>query len=155
MEIRLIDRDGNNEGVIDVDTALKRAQELSLDLVMVSSSDECSTCKIMDYSKYVFEKEKKSKRQHKRKIRTKEYSFQPTTEYHDIDIMINKCIKNLNKGHRILFLMKFTQRQRKHKEVGIEKLKYVEKKLNEVAIVEKKDETQNSISFLFINKPKD
>jgi translation initiation factor IF-3 len=109
----------------------------------------------MDYDKYVFEREKKAKRQHKRKIRTKEYSFKPSTEYHDIDIMVNKCIKNLDKGHRILFLVKFKQRQRDYKKNGIEKLKYIEKKLDEIAVVEKRNENHNSISYLFVNKPKD
>jgi len=142
-------------GIIGVEEALARATNQSIDLVLVSNTDILPVCKLMDYSKYLYEQEKKAKKQHKRKIHTKEYNFKPSTDYHDIDVMVKKCLKNLEKGHRILFSVRFSKREQHLKGLGLDKLKYVEQELKDIAVLEKQNKEPMSISFLFINKPKD
>lgn len=152
--MRLINTDGSNEGILSVDEAFEKACQLGNDLVVVNKDADIPVCKIIDFEKYEYEQEKRSKRQHKRQIKTKEYSFNPVTEYHDINTMIKKCLKNLEKGHRILFIIRFTKRYANLRKVGMEKMLHIEQELKDVAVVEKKKEVPSYISFLFVNKPK-
>ena len=86
LQVRVIDAQGENHGVISIDDALEIADEAGLDLVEVSPQVQPPVCKVLDYGKYKFEQEKKVKESRKKQklLKLKEIRMQPKIEKHDL-----------------------------------------------------------------------
>jgi len=112
--------------------ALKKAQDVSLDLVEVSPNAEPPVCRIMDFGKYKFENSKK-KQGAKKKQRLK---FRPRTEVGDYKTKLNKLTKFLESGDKTKVTMRFRGREFAHQELGMELLQRVVADLEEIANVE-------------------
>ncbi len=98
-EIQLITSQGENLGVKKTSEALRMAEDENLDLVEINPNQTPPICKIIDYSKYIYEKKKKQKKSKAKD--QKELRFSPVIEQHDIDVRIKKAEKFLNKGHNV------------------------------------------------------
>ncbi len=98
-EIQLITSQGENLGVKKTSEALKMAEDENLDLVEINPNQTPPICKIIDYSKYIYEKKKKQKKSKAKD--QKELRFSPVIEQHDIDVRIKKAEKFLSKGHNV------------------------------------------------------
>lgn len=138
-EVRLIDAEGNQVGVVPIGEALKQAEEASLDLVQVTDSDPI-VCKIMDYGKKVFE-DKKAKAAAKKKqkqVQIKEVKFRPGTEEGDYQVKLRNLIRFLENGDRGKITIRFRGREMAHQEIGMQLMNRVEKDIEELAQVEQR-----------------
>lgn len=102
-KILLIDADGENKGIIDTQIALRMAQDAGLDLVEISPNAEPPVCRIVDFSKYIYEQKKKKKEAAKKQVNKemKEFKFSPVIDQHDIDFKVARAKEFLAKGHNI------------------------------------------------------
>ena len=103
--VRLIGADGRQVGVVSIREALRRAEEQDLDLVEISPNVDPPVCRITDFSKYYFQKEKKAKEARKKQheVEVKEIKYGPNTEDHDYGFKKNNAIKFLQAAQRVKF----------------------------------------------------
>lgn len=136
--IRLIDADGGQVGVISLEEAKRAAFEKDLDLVEISPNAEPPVCRIMNYGKYRFEKNKKLQAAKKKQkiIQVKEIKFRPGTDEGDYQVKIRNLSRFLNEGNKTKVTVRFRGREMAHREFGMELLKRVEADLEELAAVE-------------------
>lgn len=122
-EIRVIGPEGQL-GIMKTAEALRIAGDLGLDLVEVSPDSKPPVCKIMDYGKYHFEREKKEKEQRKKKpsVELKEIQLRCRIDTHDFNTKLKHCIEFLQKGNKVKVLVRFFGREMAHTEVGMELL---------------------------------
>ena len=128
-EIRVIDSEGNQLGVISTKEALQMAEEKDLDLVMISPTAVPPVCKIMDLGKYIYEQSKKEKEAKKKQktIAVKEIRLRPGIESNDLNTKANNAIKFLKKGDKVKVELRFRGRELGHKDIGKEvMLKFIE-----------------------------
>ena len=131
-EIRVIDDEGNQVGVMDPREALKLAQEKNLDLVEISPTAQPPVCRILDYGKYLYELNKKlhEQRKHQKGQRLKEVKIRPRTDQHDYEFKRNHVIRFLEEGDKVKLVMIFRGREMAH--VNLAKKKY-DKLIEEVS----------------------
>jgi len=137
-EVRVIDSEGEQVGIVTIEKALNLAEESSLDLVEISPNAEPPVCRIMDYGKYRFEENKKLQTQRKKTKQTqvKEIKFRPGTDIGDYKIKLRKLIEFLEEGDRTKVTLRFRGREMAHQELGMELLMRVKADLEEYGVVE-------------------
>lgn len=136
--VRLIDQDGEQVGVVPVEEARSRAQAVSLDLVEVAPNAKPPVCRIMDYGRFLFEEQKKERVQ-KRKQATvdmKEIRLRPGTGPGDMEIKAKHAREFLEAGHKVGIQLQFRGRERAHPEVAIEQIGRFAKMLEDIAKIE-------------------
>lgn len=116
--IFLIDEIGTQVGEIDTAEALKRAEDVGLDLVEVSPNARPPVCKIMDYGKYKYKQKKRSQGQKTHQAKVKEVRMHPRTDTHDQDVRVKQAIKFLEQGDKVLVTIQFKGREMAHREQG-------------------------------------
>ena len=119
-EVRLIDAEGNQLGVIATVEALRLAQEAGSDLVEIAPQASPPVCKILDYGKYKFEQEKRIKESRKRQklIKMKEIRMQPKIEKHDLAFKTKHVREFLDEGNKVKVTIRFRGRELAHTELG-------------------------------------
>ena len=138
-EVRLIDVEGNQLGVVSVKEALAIAEEKNLDLVEISPQAQPPVCKIMDYGKYRFEQAKREKETKKNQkiVNIKEVKMSPSIDVHDFNTKVNQALKFLKSGDKVKITVKFRGRELHHTALGQDVLERVAVALAEVGTVEK------------------
>lgn len=138
-EVRLIGSDGEQLGIVAISKALDIADESGLDLVEIAPMAKPPVCKIINYSKFKYEAEKKAKDAKKKQktITVKEIRLRPNIEENDLNIKLNRAIKFLEKGNKVKFNLRFRGRQNAYKDNGVELLESIGERLNEYGKVEK------------------
>ncbi|MFC1549001.1 translation initiation factor IF-3 [Candidatus Omnitrophota bacterium] len=121
-KIRLVDDEGNQLGVVDTSKGLELAKEKDLDLVEVASTMDPPVCRIMDYSKYKYEQEKKKKLAKKKQHIThlKEVRFKVRIEEHDYQVKLKHIKEFLTKKDKVRISLRFRGREMAHRELGRE-----------------------------------
>jgi translation initiation factor IF-3 len=119
-EIRVIDENGEQLGVMAPFEALKMARERALDLVEISPNAVPPVCKIQDYGKYLYEKDKSDRAARKKQkvIVIKEVKFSVTVDEHDYQTKKNMAIRFLNEGDKVKASLRFKGRQMAHRDLG-------------------------------------
>ena len=119
-EVRLIDQDGKQVGVVPLQQAQDLAREKDLDLVEISPTANPPVCKIMDYGKYVFQRKKKQSEAKKKQkvIVVKEVQFRPRIDEHDFEFKKNNIIRFLQHGDKVKASIRFRGREMTHMELG-------------------------------------
>ncbi|MBF0414171.1 MAG: translation initiation factor IF-3 [Magnetococcales bacterium] len=137
-EVRLIDENGEQVGVVDRHNALKRAVEAGLDLVEVAPQARPPVCKIMDYTKFKYQKAVRERQARKKQTRTeiKEIKFRPGTEIHDFDVKLRNIRKFLESGNKVKCTLRFRGREMAHQELGLALLRRVEQEVLEIGKLE-------------------
>lgn len=137
-EIRLIDAEGNQIGIVPPDEGLKMAEKEGLDLVEISPDAKPPVCKVMDYGKYRYEIAKKEKDSKKKQhvIVVKEIRLRPRTEDHDLEFKMKHARKFLEQKNKVKFTVMFRGREMAYKEFGEQLLDRVVEYLDEVSKVE-------------------
>lgn len=119
-EVRLIDENGEQRGVVSRDEALRLAGDAGLDLVEVVPNSNPPVCKILDYGKYRYDQTKRErenkKTQHQTKV--KEIKVKPNISDHDFDFKLKHARTFLSKGHKVKITCTFRGREMAHKDVG-------------------------------------
>lgn len=119
-EVLLIDKEGNKVGVVPLKDALEQAREADLDLVEISPNTKPPVCKILDYGRFRFEKEKKEReaRKKQKKIETKEIRLQPGIDSHDYSFKLEHIKNFLAHGDKVKITIRFKGRQMAHTDLG-------------------------------------
>jgi len=137
-EVRLIDIDGEQAGIVSLKEAQAMADDAGVDLVEISPNAEPPVCKVMDYGKFIFEKSKELKEQKKKQkqIQVKEIKFRPGTDEGDYQVKLRSLRKFLEAGDKAKITIRFRGREMAHQEIGIELLNRVKADLEDVSQVE-------------------
>ncbi|MBS4030081.1 MAG: translation initiation factor IF-3 [Clostridiales bacterium] len=151
-EVRVVDSDGEQLGIMPLRDALKVAGEKNLDLVAVSLNAKPPVCRIMDFGKYKFEQSKREKeaRRNQKIITVKEVKVRPNIEDHDFDVKLKNAIRFLSNGDKVKATVMFRGREITHPELGQKLLLRLAKEVEELAVVERvpKVEGRNMIMIL-------
>ncbi|MCX7821443.1 MAG: translation initiation factor IF-3 [Brevinematales bacterium] len=138
-EVRVIGEDGEQLGVLSIKEALQKAEELGVDLVEVSPNAEPPVCRLIDYGKFLYQKEKKAKEAKKKQkvVEIKEFKLRPWIDNHDFAYRIEQMKEFLTKGDKVKITVRFRGRELSHIDLGFQ---LTEKVVNELAgscVVEK------------------
>jgi translation initiation factor IF-3 len=138
LRVRVIDENGEQAGIMLTRDAIARAEELSMDLVEVSPNAEPPVCKIMDYGKYVYQKDKAqhAAKKKQKQIQVKEIKFRPTTEKGDYDTKLRSAHSFIEEGDKVKVTVRYRGREMAHQELGMALMDRVRKDLEEIALVE-------------------
>ena len=119
-EVRLIDSEGKQVGIVPIAQAHEMAREKDLDLVEISATATPPVCKIMDYGKFIFQQKKKQGEAKKKQkvIIVKEVQFRPRIDDHDFDFKKNNIIRFLQHGDKVKCAIRFRGREMTHMELG-------------------------------------
>lgn len=137
-EVRLISPEGNQLGIVPLKKALQMAEEAGLDLVEVGPNANPPVCKIMDYGKFRYEKEKKAKLSRKRQKSSelKELNMRPKIDEHDYQVKLRSALRFLQDGNRVKVIVRFRGREGAFRDRGRELLQRVIEDVKEVGRVE-------------------
>jgi translation initiation factor IF-3 len=139
-EVRLIDDQGQQVGIMKTSEALARAQERELDLVEVAPDARPPVCRILDYSKYKYEQAQKQKaaRKHQQQIVIREIKLRPKIADHDYDTKKGHVIRFLNHRDKVKVTIMFRGREMAHPERGEQLLNRLVEDLGEMAVVDQR-----------------
>jgi translation initiation factor IF-3 len=137
-EVRLIGADGQQLGIMLTRDALAIAEEQELDLVEVAPNAEPPVCRLMDYGKYLYEKQKRERESRKaqKQIEVKEVRLRPKTDEHDIQVVLTKIRKFAKEGAKVRVRIRFRGREIYHPEVAQELLDRVANDVSDVTTLE-------------------
>jgi translation initiation factor IF-3 len=120
--VRVIDAEGKQLGIMRIGDALDIATERMLDLVEVAPNANPPVCRLMDYGKYQFEKQKREReaRKAQKVIEIKEVRLRPKTDEHDIQVVLTKIRRFIKEGAKVRVRIRFRGREIQHPEVAQE-----------------------------------
>ena len=152
-EVRLIDDEGEQKGIVPTIEALAMAKERSLDLVEVAPTANPPVCKILDYGKYRFETEKKLRDSKKKQklLKIKEIRMQPKIGSGDLDFKSKHIQEFLNEGNKVKVTVRFRGRELAHTDLGLVVLQEVLKRLNDDYVVEKQPAKEGRSMSMTLN----
>ncbi|MBP5403007.1 MAG: translation initiation factor IF-3 [Treponema sp.] len=138
-EVRLIDDEGEQKGIVPIQEALKMAKERELDLVEVAPTANPPVCKILDFGKYRFEQEKKLRdsKKNQKVLKIKEIRMQPKIGSGDLDTKAKHVQEFLDEGNKVKVTIRFRGRELAHTELGYDVLKEVTNRLTSAYVIEK------------------
>jgi len=138
-EVRLIDSDGSQLGILSLADAKAKADARNLDLVLIAPQAKPPACKIMDYGKYKFEQGKREKeaRKNQRVVNIKEIRITPSIDVHDFNTKVNQTVKFLKSGDKVKVTVRFRGRELHHTQLGMDLLGKFADALSESGTVEK------------------
>ncbi|NLX86004.1 MAG: translation initiation factor IF-3 [Clostridiales bacterium] len=154
-EVRLIDVNGEQLGIMSAKEAQKAAYDRQLDLVKVAPHAKPPVCRIMDYGKYKYETSKKEReaKKNQKVINIKEVRLSPTIEKHDLEVKRRNAEKFLLSGDKVKVSIRFRGRQLSHTEIGQSIMEKFAGDLEELAVVEKKPKMEGK-NMIMIMSPK-
>lgn len=151
-EIRVVDVDGKQLGVLPTREAFKLAEERQLDLVEIAPQAKPPVCRIMDYGKFRYEQSKREKeaRKNQRIINVKEVKLRPNIDDHDFNVKAKNAIRFLKDGDKVKVTIMFRGRQIVHPDLGKKLLERMAEQVTDLANVERqpKLEGKNMIMIL-------
>lgn len=152
-EVRLIDDEGEQKGIVPTAEALKMAKERELDLVEVAPTANPPVCKILDYGKYRFEQEKKLRdsKKNQKLLKLKEIRMQPKIGSGDLDFKSKHVQEFLAEGNKVKVTVRFRGRELAHTELGLDVLNEVLKRLGDDYVVEKQPSMEGRFMSMVLN----
>ncbi|MCS7079479.1 MAG: translation initiation factor IF-3 [Chloracidobacterium sp.] len=149
-EVRVIDEEGRQLGIMPPHEALAIAQERGLDLVEVAPQANPPVCRIIDYGKWQYEQKKKQHEAKKKQtvISVKEIKLRPAIGDHDYEFKKNNAIRALEEGDKVKASVRFIGREITHRELGERLLARLEKDLAHVATVEGRPKMEGMTMFV-------
>ncbi|CAL4319543.1 Translation initiation factor IF-3 [Buchnera aphidicola (Protaphis terricola)] len=155
-KVRLSGLNGDQIGIVSLREALKKSEDLGLDLVEISPNAEPPVCRIMDYGKFLYEKSKSSKEQKKKQkvIQVKEIKFRPGTDEGDYQVKLRNLVRFLEDGDKVKITLRFRGREMAHQKIGINVLNRVKNDLIKLATVESFPSKVEGRQMIMILAPK-
>lgn len=137
-EVRLIDADGENVGVVQIDKAMDMAAEAGLDLVEISPGAKPPVCKLLDLGKHKFIAQKKASEARKKQktVEVKEIKMRPNIDTHDYDVKMRSVNRFLGDGDKVKLTIRFRGRELSHQELGMALLQRVADDVDAIAKIE-------------------
>jgi translation initiation factor IF-3 len=154
-EVRVIDSEGEQKGVMDVASAIELARGENLDLVEVAPTAEPPVCRIMDFGKYLFEQNKKaqSAKRKQKQVHVKEIKFRPGTDEGDYKVKLRKLVAFLENGDKTKVTLRFRGREMAHQDLGAKLLARVRDDLEEYGVVEQMPQMEGR-QMIMVMSPK-
>ena len=151
-EVRVINQQGEQVGVVSIEEALSIANEANLDLVEISPNADPPVCRVMDYGKFRFEESKKLQIAKKKQKQTqvKEIKFRPGTDIGDYKIKLRKLVSFLEDGDRTKVTLRFRGREMAHQELGMELLQRVKADLEQYGTVEQEPKMEGRLMVMVL-----
>jgi translation initiation factor IF-3 len=136
--VRLIGADGSQLGIVTIDDALRRSSELGIDLLEVSPQADPPVCRIADFSKFRYEKEKRLKEAKKKQhlSQVKEVRMRPRIGVHDFEVKVKHIREFLERKDRVKLNVIFYGRENMHRDLGMSLMEKVKLALADVALIE-------------------
>ena len=157
-EVRLIDADGQQVGVVSKNEALRQASDAGLDLVLISPNAKPPVAKILDYGKYRFEQQKKLKesRKNSKQVSVKEIRLSPTIEGNDFETKLKHARKFIEKeGAKVRVSIRFRGRAITHKELGQQVLEKMAEETSDISVVTSRPKMEGRQMFLMLSPKSD
>jgi translation initiation factor IF-3 len=154
-EVRVVDEEGGQVGIMTPEQALAVAQERNLDLVEVAPSANPPVCRIMNYGKFQYQKSKRAHeaRKHQKQVVLKEVKFRPKTEEHDYQFKKNNIVRFIGDGNKAKATVVFRGREMTHQEIGRRLMERLVNDLKEIAEVERPPKMEGySLVTIFMPK---
>lgn len=119
-QVRLIDADNENRGIVSIKEALAVAEEAGLDLIEISPQANPPVCKVLDYGKFRYEQQKKKNeaKKNQKVVEIKELKLRPVIETHDYEVKMKQAKKFLEQGNKVKFTMRFKGRELSANDMG-------------------------------------
>ncbi|MCI5676278.1 MAG: translation initiation factor IF-3 [Clostridia bacterium] len=139
-EVRVIGDDGETLGMMTSNAALKMAYDRGLDLVLIAPQATPPVCRIMDYGKYRFDREKREKEAKKKQqvVEVKEVQLSCRIDVHDFETKARNAVRFLSAGNKVRVVVRFKGREMAHQELGQEVLARFMQAVSEVGTSDKK-----------------
>jgi translation initiation factor IF-3 len=155
-EVRLVDQDGKQVGIVPLRDALSAAEAVTLDLVEIVADAEPPVCRIMDYGKHVFElkQQKKEAKKKQHQVQIKEIKLRPGTEEADYQVKLRNVIRFLEDGDKAKITLRFRGREMAHQELGMKQLQRFEADLAEIGTVEQSPKMEGKMMHMLIGPKK-
>ena len=135
-EVRLIDQNGEQVGIVTTMDAMRRAEEAGLDLVEVSPTARPPVCRILDFGKFKYAQKKKERGTHRAGSQLKELRVRPAIDKHDLEYRLEAGRKFLEQGHKVQVVCIFRGRQMAHPEHGYQVMQRVADTLADISKIE-------------------
>jgi translation initiation factor IF-3 len=144
-QVRLIDQDGEMQGVMSARDALLRAYEVGLDLLEISPNAVPPVVKILDYGKYKYEQQKKANEARKRQkvVEIKEIKVRPNIDDHDYDVKMRQAKEFIGEGDKVKVTLRFRGREMAHQDLGLKVLERIRTEMAEITKVESMPRLEN------------
>lgn len=133
--MRLVDQNGEMEGVVPLNVAFAKAEAAGLDLVEISPHSEPPVCKILDFGKYRYESKKKVQKTKKKQkvVEVKEIKLRPNIGKHDLDVKVNQIKKFIGSGEKVKITLRFKGREISHQEIGMNLVNGILEEVSDIA----------------------
>ena len=151
-EIRVIDSDGTQLGIMPLRRAMEIAEQKNLDLVKIAPQANPPVCKIIDYGKFRFEQAKREKeaRKNQRVVEIKEVRLSLNIDTHDFETKRNHALRFISEGNKVKVSIRFRGREMGHPELGLEIMRRFSNAMSEVANVEKPAKLEGRTMLMFL-----
>ena len=137
-QVRLVDENGEQVGVVSIADALRRAEDAGLDLMEVSPNADPPVCKILDYGRFRYEAQKKKNEARKKQkvIEVKEIKMRPNIDTHDYEVKMRSVKRFFEEGDKVKVTLRFRGREMAHQDLGVKLLDRVKEETADFAKVE-------------------
>ncbi len=152
-EVRLINYNGENLGIVPIIEALKIAQEVGLDLIEISPQVTPPVCKVLDYGKYKYEMQKKKNeaKKNQKVVNIKELKLRPMIDTHDYEVKVKQAKKFLEQGDKVKFTMRYKGREMSANDMGKEILNRLLEDLDGVCKVDAAPKLEGKQMFMIVS----
>lgn len=152
-EVRLINYNGENAGVVSLAEALKIAQEVGLDLIEISPQVTPPVCKVLDYGKYKYEMQKKKNeaKKNQKVVSIKEFKLRPMIDTHDYEVKVKQAKKFLAQGDKVKFTMRYKGREMSANDLGKEILNKLLEDLDGLCKVDSAPKMEGKQMFMIVS----
>ena len=151
-ELRVIDSDGTQLGIMSLRQAMEIAEKKNLDLVKIAPQANPPVCKIIDYGKFRFEQAKREKeaRKNQRVVEIKEVRLSLNIDTQDFETKKNHALRFISEGNKVKASIRFRGREMGHPELGLEIMRRFADAMSEVANVEKPAKLEGRTMLMFL-----
>ena len=154
--MRLVEADGSHGGIVPIEDALRKAQELGLDLVEVAPTAKPPVCRIMDFGKFLYQQKKKTHESKKKQkiIHVKEVKFRPNIDEHDYDFKLKNAVRFLEDGDKVKATVQFRGREMARQDLGHKLIRRLTEDLGERAVLESNPEMAGNRMHVIYGPPR-
>lgn len=151
-EVRMLDENNGQLGIMSLNDAKTYAYDRGLDLVLIAPTATPPVCRAMDYVKYRYEQDKKEKEAKKKQqtVDLKEVQLSCRIDKHDFETKLNHALKFLTQGHKVKVSVKFKGREMAHTEIGLEVIKKFGEACTEIGVIEKQPALDGRQMLMFL-----
>ncbi len=151
-EVRIIGADNEQLGLVSFDRALDMADDAGLDLVLIAAQAEPPVCRIMDYGKYRYERDKREKDAKKKQqvVEIKEIQLSVRIDTNDFNTKVNRARNFLTRGDKVKVVVRFKGRQMTHQEIGQDLLTKFSAACEDVCIIDKQPKLEGRFLSMFL-----